>query len=105
VEPRLTAKLTKDQLSDLQQVLKGIVDAAETYLQWLPYKSNVLTHTQDTSTRWGTMRQVKFIDQLKKKIRRYGVYYADQGYWVDLAQSPMSDPAGRFYPIPLTDLP
>jgi serine/threonine-protein kinase PpkA len=142
--------LTKDQLSDLQQVLKGIVEAAETdlsadsgarrffdrlasvaakfsvdpgaggidkstrladlgllgeYLQGLPYKSDVLTLTQDTWTRWGTMRQVEFIDQLKKKIRRYGVYYADQGRWVDLAQSPMSDPAERVYPIPLTDLP
>jgi serine/threonine-protein kinase PpkA len=83
-------------------VVKGIVDAA---LQWLPYKSNVLTLTQDTSTRWGTMRQVKFIDQLKKKGRRYGVYYADQGHWVDLAQSPMGDPAERVYPIPLTGPP
>ena len=142
--------LTKDQLSDLQQVLKGIVEAAETdlnaddgargffdrlasiaakfsvdpaaggiekatrladlgllgeYLQGLPYKSDVLTLTQDTWTRWGTMRQVEFIDQLKKKIRRYGVYYADQGRWVDLAQGGPSVPAERVYPIPLTDLP
>ena len=65
----------------------------------------MLTLTQDTWTRWGTMRQVEFIDQLKKKIRRYGVYYADQGRWVDLAQGGPSEPAERVYPIPLTDLP
>ncbi|WP_295393567.1 vWA domain-containing protein [uncultured Thiodictyon sp.] len=142
--------LTKDQLSDLQLVLKGIVEAAETdlnaentarsffnrlasvaarfsvdplaggieestrladlgllgeYLQGLPYKSDVLTLTQDTWTRWGTMRQYEFIDQLNKKIRRYGLYYADQDKWVDLAQSGKSDPAELVYPIPLTDLP
>ncbi|WP_295458667.1 vWA domain-containing protein [uncultured Thiodictyon sp.] len=142
--------LTKDQLSDLQLVLKGIVEAAETdlnaentarsffnrlasvaarfsvdplaggieestrladlgllgeYLQGLPYKSDVLTLTQDTWTRWGTMRQYEFIDQLNKKIRRYGLYYADQDKWVDLAQSGTSDPAELVYPIPLTDLP
>jgi hypothetical protein len=142
--------LTKDQLSDLQQVLKGIVQAAETdlneetttrgffdrlasvaarfsvdpqaggidkstrladlgllgeYLQGHPYKSDVLTLTQDTWTRWGTMRQFEFIDQLNKKIRRYGLYYADQDKWVDLAQSGASEPAELVYPIPLTDLP
>ena len=142
--------LTKDQLSDLQQVLKGIVEAAETdlnaedssrsffdrlasvaarfsvdpqaggidkstqladlgllgeYLQGLPYKSDVLALTQDTWTRWGTMRQVEFIDQLKKKIRRYGLYYADRDKWVDLAQSDSTDPSEMVYPIPLTDLP
>jgi hypothetical protein len=142
--------LTKDQLSDLQQVLKGIVEAAETdlnaedssrsffdrlasvaarfsvdpqaggidkstqladlgllgeYLQGLPYKSDVLTLTQDTWTRWGTMRQVEFIDQLKKKIRRYGLYYADRDKWVDLAQSGSPDASETVYPIPLTDLP
>ncbi|WP_295606778.1 vWA domain-containing protein [uncultured Lamprocystis sp.] len=154
-DPSITAVdvrvlLTKDQLSDLQQVLKGIVEAAESdlnaddssrgffdrlasvaakfsvdpaaggiqkatqladlgllgeYLQGLPYKSDVLTLTQDTWTRWGTMRQVEFIDQLKKKIRRYSVYYADQGRWVDLAQRAAVDPAEQVYPIPLTDLP
>ena len=142
--------LTKDQLSDLQQVLKGIVEAAETdlnaedssrsffdrlasvaarfsvdpqaggidkstrladlgllgeYLQGLPYKSDVLALTQDTWTRWGTMRQVEFIDQLKKKIRRYGLYYADRDKWVDLAQSDSPDASEMVYPIPLTDLP
>lgn len=142
--------LTKDQLSDLQQVLKGIVEAAETdlnaedssrsffdrlasvaarfsvdpqaggieksarladlgllgeYLQGLPYRSDVLALTQDTWTRWGTMRQVEFIDRLKKKIRRYGLYYADRDKWVDLSQSPSVDPSETVYPIPLTDLP
>jgi hypothetical protein len=142
--------LTKDQLSDLQQVLKGIVEAAETdlnaehstrrffdrlasvaarfsvdpqtggidkstrladlgllgeYLQGLPYRSDVLALTQDTWTRWGTMRQYEFIDQLNKKIRRYGLYYADQEKWVDLAQGGTRDPAELVYPIPLTDLP
>ena len=154
-DPSITAVdvrvlLTKDQLSDLQQVLKSIVEAAESdlnaddssrrffdrlasvaakfsvdptaggiqkatqladlgllgeYLQGLPYKSDVLTLTQDTWTRWGTMRQVEFIDQLKKKIRRYSVYYGDQGRWVDLAQRAAADPAEQVYPIPLTDLP
>ncbi len=154
-DPSITAVdvrvlLTKDQLSDLQQVLKSIVEAAESdlnaddssrrffdrlasvaakfsvdptaggidkatqladlgllgeYLQGLPYKSDVLTLTQDTWTRWGTMRQVEFIDQLKKKIRRYSVYYGDQGRWVDLAQRAAVDPAEQAYPIPLTDLP
>ncbi len=142
--------LTKDQLSDLQQVLKGIVEAAETdlsaedssrsffdrltsvaarfsvdpqtggidrstrladlgllgeYLQGLPYRSDVLALTQDTWTRWGTMRQVEFIDRLKKKIRRYGLYYADRDTWVDLAQSDASNPSEMVYPIPLTELP
>ncbi len=154
-DPSITAVdvrvlLTKDQLSDLQQVLKSIVEAAESdlnaddssrrffdrlasvaakfsvdptaggidkatqladlgllgeYLQGLPYKSDVLTLTQDTWTRWGTMRQVEFIDQLKKKIRRYSVYYGDQGRWVDLAQRVAADPAEQVYPIPLGDLP
>ncbi len=142
--------LTKDQLSDLQQVLKGIVEAAETdlgaedtsrgffdrlasvaarfsvdpqaggidkstrladlgllgeYLQGLPYKSDVLALTQDTWTRWGAMRQVEFIDQLKKKIRRYGLYYADREQWVDLAQSGSAEPSDLVYPIPLDELP
>jgi len=142
--------LTKDQLSDLQQVLKGIVEAAEgdlnaaagtrsffdrlssvaarfsvdpqagsrdqstrladlgllgEYLQGLPYKSDVLALTQDTWTRWGAMRQYEFIDQLNKKIRRYGLYYADQDKWVDLAQSGGRDQSELVYPIPLNDLP
>ena len=142
--------LTKDQLSDLQQVLKGIVEAAEAdlnaeqgtrsffdrlasvaarfsvdpqagsrdqstrladlgllgeYLQGLPYKSDVLALTQDTWTRWGAMRQYEFIDQLNKKIRRYGLYYADQDKWVDLAQSGGRDQSELVYPIPLSDLP
>jgi len=142
--------LTKDQLSDLQLVLKGIVEAAEgdltaeqgtrsffdrlasvaarfsvdpqaggieqstrladlgllgEYLQGLPYKSDVLTLTQDTWTRWGTMRQYEFIDQLNKKIRRYGLYYADQDHWVDLSQHGGGDPGELVYPIALTDLP
>ena len=51
------------------------------------------------------MRQYEFIDQLNKKIRRYGLYYADQDKWVDLAQSGGRDQSELVYPIPLNDLP
>ncbi len=142
--------LTRNQLSDLQQVLREIVAAAEAdlsaepgtrrffdrlasvaarfsvdpqsdglehatrlaelgllgeYLEGLPYKSEVLTLTQDTWTRWGTMRQYEFIDRLNKKVRRYDLYYRDQDRWVDLSQTGTADPAEWVYPIPLTDLP
>ena len=142
--------LTKNQLSNLQEILQQIIANAEEsltdrdetrtffdrlasvaakytvdpdaggrgkamqlvdlgllgeYLADLPYKSDVLSLTQDLWVRWGIQRQTEFIDELHNKIRLYRYYNEDLRGWIDLSQSGVEDPAERVYPVPLEQLP
>ncbi len=142
--------LSKNQLSDLQEILKRIIAAAEEsltdrdetrtffdrlaslaaqysvdpaagdrrkaislvdlglldeYLSDLPYKSDVLSLSQDTWVRWGIQRQTAFLDELHNKVRLYRYYNEDLLGWIDLSQSGITDPAELVYPVPLEQLP
>jgi serine/threonine-protein kinase PpkA len=142
--------LTKNQLSNLQEILKRIIATAEEsltdrdetrtffdrlaslaakysvdpdaggrrkaiqlvdlgllgeYLADLPYKSDVLSLSQDTWVRWGIQRQTAFLDELHNKIRLYRYYNEDLLGWIDLSQSGVDDPSEWVYPVPLEQLP
>jgi len=137
--------LTKRQLSDLHNVLKQVLDAANAgmlepdaffdnlrslaaqysrdpnlanqaqaqsladmgllreYLEGLPYQSDVMRVDLDTWSRWGTQRQLDFVNRIKSKLRLYERYNADTARWVSLAEG--SPPGEQVYPVPLHDLP
>ncbi len=137
--------LTKDQLSDLHNILRQVLDAANAgmlkpdaffdnlrslaaqysrdpnlatqadaqsladlgllgeYLEGLPYQSDVMRVDLDTWSRWGTQRQLDFVNRVKSKLRLYERYNADTARWVSLAAG--SPPGEHVYPVPLQDLP
>ncbi len=57
----------------------------------------------DTWSRWGTQRQLDFVNRVKSKLRLYERYNADTARWVSLAEG--SPPGEHVYPVPLHDLP
>ncbi len=137
--------LTKSQLSDLHNILKQVLDAANAgmlkpdaffdnlrslaaqytrdpnlanradaqsladlgllgeYLEGLPYQSDVMRVDLDTWSRWGTQRQLDFVNRVKSKLRLYERYNADNARWVSLAEG--GPPGEHVYPVPLHDLP
>jgi hypothetical protein len=142
--------LTRDQISDLQQVLKAVIKAGEAaqispenfftdlqsaaaalarttkgvagatksaggaknlaetgligeYLEGLPYKSEVLTMSQDLWLSWSIGEQQSFIDRLKSKIRLYEEFHNNVDNWVALDGGPLSGES--VYPVPLEALP
>jgi hypothetical protein len=142
--------LTRDQISDLQQVLKAVIKAGEAaqispenffadlqsaaaalarapkgvagatksaggaknlaetgligeYLEGLPYKSEVLTMSQDLWLSWSIGEQQAFIDRLKSKIRLYEEFHNNVDNWVALDGGSLSGES--VYPVPLEALP
>jgi hypothetical protein len=120
--------LTKNQLSDMAQVVTAVLDAGETSQQTatadffdlirsaaaslardparlddLPYKSDVMGLTRDDWVAWSTSEQEELLDKLRRKLRLYQLYNDDSSRWVALA--PGAEAGDRVYPVPLEALP
>jgi len=135
--------LTKNQLSDLQQVLQAVLSAGEAsqsspkdffnnllsataklmrdpaavksptkladlgllgeYLDDLPYRSRILSITQQDWSSWGFSAQQEFLDSISRRLRLYQIYHDDVDRWVALDGG--ADPGEAVYPVPLEALP
>jgi hypothetical protein len=73
------------------------------YLDDLPYKSRVLSLSEEAWNRWTIGEQVAFIDDLQAKIRLYQSFHDDTDAWVALDKA--AAPGDAVYPVPLSALP
>lgn len=73
------------------------------YLEGLPYKSRIMTLTEDDWTRMGVAEQQALIDDVASKIRLYQRFHDDSDRWIALNEG--DDPGDWVYPVPLDALP
>jgi hypothetical protein len=73
------------------------------YLDDLPYRSRVLSLSEEAWNRWTIGEQVVFMDDLEAKIRLYQSFHDDTDAWVSLDKG--AAPGDAVYPVPLSALP
>jgi hypothetical protein len=73
------------------------------FLDGLPYRSQVLTLTQELWESWSIGEQQEFLDVLQAKIRLYKRYHDDVDQWRSLGH--VATAGDSVYPIPLDDMP
>ena len=73
------------------------------YLDDLPYRSRVLSLSEEAWNRWTIGEQVAFMDDLEAKIRLYQSFHDDTDAWVTLDKG--AAPGDAVYPVPLSALP
>ena len=73
------------------------------YLDDLPYRSRVLSLSEEVWNRWTIGEQVAFMDDLEAKIRLYQSFHDDTDAWVTLDKG--AAPGDAVYPVPLSALP
>lgn len=73
------------------------------YLDGLPYKSRIMTLTEDDWIRMGVAEQQALIDDVSSKIRLYQRFHDDSDRWIALNEG--DDPGDWVYPVPLDALP
>jgi serine/threonine-protein kinase PpkA len=88
---------TRNPEADLQEL--GVLGE---YLEDLPYKSRVMTMTQDDWYRMSVGEQQAFVENLKSKIAAYRRYHDDTDNWESFGSQ---RPGDALYRVPLSMLP
>lgn len=80
-------------------------DMLPSFLALLPYKSDVLSLSEESWRGMGATKQDAFIRRLEQKLQFYRKLESDQSKWRNLASGTSGDAGGQVAIVPLQELP